>query len=87
MEFSLAVLPGDGVGPAATTQEFNVSRGVGDKLGHGSDLNEGLIGGVATDTPGKALKHETLDLVVGYAGVGSERPIMSDLLRSKRRGE
>jgi isocitrate/isopropylmalate dehydrogenase len=87
MELNPAVLPGDGVGPAATTQELNVSRGVGEKPWYSFKLNEDLIGGVAIDTPGKALNYETLCMVVGHAGAGLERRGISSVPRLDSRGE
>jgi isocitrate/isopropylmalate dehydrogenase len=80
MGLNLAVLPGDGVGSAATTQELNVSQMAGEKLGYRFDSDQDLLGGIAIDELGEALSYETLDLVVGYAGVGLERRIMSGML-------
>jgi 3-isopropylmalate dehydrogenase len=62
MEFDLAVLPGDGVGPEVTTQALKVLQTVGEKFGHSFRLQDGLIGGVAIDTLGKALSDETLKM-------------------------
>jgi len=60
MEFDVAVLPGDGVGPEVTTQALKVLQTVGEKFGHSFHLQDGLIGGVAIDTLGTALSDETL---------------------------
>ena len=62
MELNIAVLPGDGVGPEVTTQALSVLEAVGEKFGHSFNFNEGLIGGVAIDTQGKALSYETLSM-------------------------
>jgi 3-isopropylmalate dehydrogenase len=62
MEFDVAVLPGDGVGPEVMTQALKVLQVVGDKFGHSFDFNEGIIGGVAIDTLGTALSYETLKM-------------------------
>ena len=62
MELNIAVLPGDGVGPEVTTQALSVLEAVGEKFGHSFKFNEGLIGGVAIDTQGKALSYETLSM-------------------------
>jgi len=60
MEFNVAVLPGDGIGPEVMTQALKVLQVVGERFGHGFHLREGLIGGVAIDTVGTALSDETL---------------------------
>jgi 3-isopropylmalate dehydrogenase len=62
MEFDVAVLPGDGVGPEVTSQALNVLQVVGEKFGHGFRLQNGLIGGVAIDALGTALSDETLKM-------------------------
>lgn len=60
MEFDIAVLPGDGVGPEVVSEGLKVLQAVGEKFGHKFRLREGLIGGVAIDTLGTALSDETL---------------------------
>jgi 3-isopropylmalate dehydrogenase len=62
MEFSIAVLPGDGVGPEVTNQALKVLRSVAEKFGHSFHYHDGLIGGVAIDTLGTALNSETLNM-------------------------
>jgi 3-isopropylmalate dehydrogenase len=62
MEFDVAVLAGDGVGPEVISQALNVLRTVGEKFGHSFRLHDGLIGGVAIDTLGTALSDETLKM-------------------------
>jgi len=62
MEFDVAVLPGDGVGPEVTTQALKVLQAVGEKFVHSFRLQDGLIGGVAIDTLGTALNDETLEM-------------------------
>jgi 3-isopropylmalate dehydrogenase len=62
MEFDVAVLPGDGVGPEVITQALKVLQTVGEKFGHSFRLHDGLIGGVAIDTLGTALSDETLKM-------------------------
>jgi len=59
MELGLAILPGNGAGPAATAGALNLSQTVGERFDHSLSFNEGLIGGVVRDTPGKALGYET----------------------------
>jgi len=62
MEFNIAVLPGDGVGPEVITEALKVLQTVGEKFGHGFRLHDGLIGGIAIDTLGTALSDETLGM-------------------------
>jgi 3-isopropylmalate dehydrogenase len=62
MEFNVAVLPGDGIGPEVITQALKILQTVGEKFGRSFHLNDGLIGGVAIDTLGKALSYETLKM-------------------------
>jgi 3-isopropylmalate dehydrogenase len=62
MEFDVAVLPGDGIGPEVTAQALKVLQTVGEKLGHSFHIHDGLIGGVAIDTLGTALSDETLKM-------------------------
>lgn len=87
MEPNPAVMPGDGLGPEVTTEALNVLEAVSERFDHGLNFSEGLIGGVAIDTLGKALSYETLNIVVGYAKVGSEGRTMSDIPRPNWRGE
>jgi len=60
MEFDIAVLSGDGVGPEVITQALKILQTVGEKFGHSFHLHDGLIGGVAIDALGTALNDETL---------------------------
>jgi 3-isopropylmalate dehydrogenase len=62
MEFDVAVLPGDGIGPEVITQALKVLQTVGEKFGHNFHPHDGLIGGVAIDTLGTALSDETLEM-------------------------
>jgi 3-isopropylmalate dehydrogenase len=60
MEFSIAVLPGDGVGPEVVAEALKVLQAAGERFGHSFNSSEGLIGGAAIDQLGKALSYETL---------------------------
>jgi len=62
MEFYVAVLSGDGVGPEVVAEAVKVLQTVGAKFGHSFRLQDGLIGGVAIDTLGTALSGETLEM-------------------------
>ena len=62
MQFELAVLPGDGIGPEVTGEAIKVLKAVGEKFGHSFDLHYGLAGGVAIDREGTALSDDTLEM-------------------------
>jgi 3-isopropylmalate dehydrogenase len=62
MEFDVAVLAGDGIGPEVIGQALKVLQSVGEKFGHSFHLHDDLIGGVAIDTLGTALSEETLKM-------------------------
>ncbi|MFC1988219.1 3-isopropylmalate dehydrogenase [Chloroflexota bacterium] len=62
MEFKLAVLPGDGIGPDVTDEALKVLGAVGDKFGHKFNLQSGAVGGIAIDQTGEALPAETLKM-------------------------
>jgi 3-isopropylmalate dehydrogenase len=62
MEFNVAVLPGDGIGPEVVAEALKVLQVVSEKFGHSFQRREGLIGGVAIDTLGTALADETLKM-------------------------
>ena len=44
MEFSIAVLPGDGIGPDVIEEAVRVFKAVSNRFGHQFDLKQGLIG-------------------------------------------
>jgi len=60
MEFDVAVLPGDGVGPEVTNEAIKVLQTAGKKSGHTFRLHYGLMGGAAIDETGTALPEDTL---------------------------
>ena len=62
MQFNLAVLPGDGVGPEVTSEGIKVLQAIGNRFGHDFDLHYGLVGGVAIDETGAALPQDTLKM-------------------------
>ncbi|HNN91093.1 MAG TPA: 3-isopropylmalate dehydrogenase [Pseudomonadota bacterium] len=59
---TIAVLPGDGIGPEVTAQATAVLRVVGQRFGHRFDLQDALLGGCAIDAVGTALPDDTLAL-------------------------
>ncbi len=62
MQFNLAVLPGDGVGPEIIEEAVRALQAVGDRFGHNFDLQYGLIGGAAIDETDVALPQDTLKM-------------------------
>jgi len=60
VQLSLAVLPGDGIGPDVTAEAVKVLEAVGSRFGHDFRLDYGLVGGVAIDKTGQALTGDTL---------------------------
>ncbi len=62
MQFNLAVLPGDGIGPDVTTEAIKVLQAIGERFGHKFDLQYGLVGGIAIDETGAALPKGTLKI-------------------------
>ncbi len=62
MQRTIAVLPGDGIGPEVMREAVRVLKVVGDKFGHDFLLNEGFAGGAAYEKYGSHLPQETLDI-------------------------
>src|SRR3989338_3855012 len=60
MQFNIAVVAGDGIGPDVMAEGVKVLRAVGDKYGHKFNLEFGLVGGISIDQYGEALTKETL---------------------------
>ncbi len=55
MEFKIAVLPGDGIGPEVTAEGVKVLEAMGRAFGHRFDLIYGDVGGISIDKhPGSA---------------------------------
>ena len=62
MEFNIAVLPGDGIGPEVIAEGVKVLEAVGRKFGHHFNLTYDDVGGAAIDKYGVALRPETVDM-------------------------
>ncbi|MCL6593463.1 MAG: 3-isopropylmalate dehydrogenase [Alicyclobacillus sp.] len=62
MERTIAVLPGDGIGPEVTAEAVRLLAAVGERFGHQFAFQYGLIGGCAYDETGQPLPDETLQL-------------------------
>ncbi|HZP65107.1 MAG TPA: 3-isopropylmalate dehydrogenase [Rudaea sp.] len=61
MKASIAVLPGDGIGPEVTAAAVAVLRAVAENRGHEFAFAEHAIGGIAIDTYGDPLPAATLE--------------------------
>ena len=59
---TIALLPGDGIGPEVVAEGVRVLRAVAERWDHTLELREGLIGGCALDARGTPLPPETLEL-------------------------
>lgn len=62
MDYTIAVLPGDGIGPEVVDEAVKVLASVGRRFGHSFDLSYGRIGGNSIDEFGTPLPDETVDL-------------------------
>lgn len=69
MEFNIAALPGDGVGPEVAAEAMKTLEVIGKKFGHSFKFQHGLIGGVSIDAAGVALTDETLNICRGCDAV------------------
>lgn len=62
MDFKIAVLSGDGIGPEIIDQAIKVVNAIGKKYNHTFKFNHGLVGAIAIDKTGNPLPAETLEL-------------------------
>jgi 3-isopropylmalate dehydrogenase len=60
MKATIAVLPGDGIGPEVMAQALTVLDKIALDYGHEFKIHEGLIGGIAIDETGSALPDDTI---------------------------
>ncbi|MDR1955478.1 MAG: 3-isopropylmalate dehydrogenase [Treponema sp.] len=61
MDYSIALVPGDGIGPEVIAPATEVLDTVGDRYGHGFHYVELVAGGKAIDSSGEPLPRETLE--------------------------
>jgi 3-isopropylmalate dehydrogenase len=59
---TIALLPGDGIGPEVVAEGVRVLRAVAERWDHPLEMREGLIGGCALDARGSPLPPETIEL-------------------------
>lgn len=62
MNYNIAVVSGDGIGPEVVTEAIKVLDKVGEKFGHQFEYEYVLAGGCAIDATGKCLPQETIDI-------------------------
>lgn len=62
MEYKIALLAGDGIGPEVIAEAVKVLVAVGKRFDHHFTTHEGLIGGCAIDATGAALPEETITI-------------------------
>ena len=60
MNFNVAVIPGDGIGPEIVTEAKKVLDAVGKKYGHVFNYTEVDMGGISIDRHGVPLTDEAL---------------------------
>lgn len=62
MKKTIAILPGDGIGPEVMEQAVRILKKVETLFHHEFDLRTGLVGGAALESTGEPLPQETLDI-------------------------
>jgi len=62
MNYNIAVVKGDGIGPEVVTEAIKVLDKVGEKYGHQFNYNYVLAGGCAIDEAGQCLPAETIEI-------------------------
>ena len=62
MNYKIAVIPGDGIGPEIVGASTKVLDKIGEKFDHKFNYTEVLAGGVAIDATGSPLPQETVDI-------------------------
>lgn len=62
MNYNIALIPGDGIGPEVVAETVKVLNKVGQKSGHTFTYTEVLAGGCAIDATGACLPQETIDI-------------------------
>lgn len=86
MNFNIAVVSGDGIGPEVIEQTKLVLDKVGEKFGHRFEYKNVLAGGCAIDATGRPLPQETIDtckaadaVLLGAVGGPKWDGVQSDL--------
>ena len=69
MDFNIAVLPGDGIGPEIVEQAIKVLKAVGVKYKHNFNFTEALVGATAIDQVGDPFPEPTFQLCMNSDAV------------------
>jgi len=69
VKLTIAVLPGDGIGPEVTKQAKKVLEAIAHQFDHTFIFKEALVGAIAIDKTGEPLPEKTLDLCLGSDAV------------------
>lgn len=69
MKATIAVLPGDGIGPEVVAQALRVVTAIAKRFGHQFDLRQAPFGGAAIDSHGTGLPTDTLALCRSSAAI------------------
>ena len=69
MDFNIAVLAGDGIGPEIVEQAIKVLKAVGIKYKHNFNFTEALVGATAIDQAGDPFPEETFQLCMNSDAV------------------
>ena len=69
MNFSITVLPGDGIGPEVVSEAVKVMNVVGNRFGHSFDTTYGRVGGNAIDDFGTPLPDDTVEMCRDTDGI------------------
>ena len=62
MNYKIAVVPGDGIGPEVIKQTLRILDQIGASYGHSFEYTHVLAGGAAIDAKGTCLPQETIDI-------------------------
>lgn len=62
MQYNIAVVKGDGIGPEIVTEAMKTLDVIGQKFGHSFEFKEVLAGGCSIDANGVPLTQETIDI-------------------------
>ena len=62
MDFKIAKLPGDGIGPEIVEQAIKVLNAIGEKFGHRFEFKFGLVGATAIEQTGNPYPDETHEI-------------------------
>jgi len=62
MNYKIALIPGDGIGPEVVAETVKVLNKISEKYNHQFEYTKVLAGGCAIDETGSCLPQETIDI-------------------------